>query len=65
MEEIISTSDRSRLRPSDLKDDDELDETWRIGKCFEKAPQEERIHIVVKAPEPISVESKLQHRLPQ
>ncbi|KAN0068459.1 hypothetical protein V8E54_013183 [Elaphomyces granulatus] len=44
------------------KEEDELDETWRIGKYFEEAPQEERIHIIIKLPEPIGVEAKRQKR---
>jgi hypothetical protein len=31
------------------------------SKPYQEDPQEKRIHIVVKAPEPISAESKLQH----
>jgi len=38
---IIPTSDRKRLQPSDLKEEDELDETWRIGKYFEELKQKE------------------------
>ncbi|KAN0068526.1 hypothetical protein V8E54_013250 [Elaphomyces granulatus] len=53
---IIPTSDRKRFQPSDLKEEDELDVTWRIDNYFEEAPQARRIHIIIKAPEPIGGE---------
>jgi crinkler effector protein len=53
---IIPVRDLNRLHQSDLKDEDELDATWTIGKYFEEAPQKEGIHIVIKVPEPPNVE---------
>jgi crinkler effector protein len=55
---IIPTSDSKRLQLSDLKEEDELDETWRIDDYFEEAPQARRIHIIIKAPGLIGVEVK-------
>jgi Crinkler effector protein N-terminal domain len=43
---IICEGDKS-LQPSGLKEEDELYATWKVGKHFEEAPPEERIHIFI------------------
>ena len=52
---IITTSDIKTFQLSDLNEEDELDETWRIVKYFKEAPEEEKIHVIIKAP---SIEGK-------
>jgi hypothetical protein len=44
----------------DLKGEAELDEAGGIGDYFEEASPEKRIHVVIRTPEPIGVESNNQ-----
>ena len=54
----ILECEKNKLQLSDIKNEYYLHVTWRIGKYFKEAPQEESIHIIIKAPEPIGVEVK-------
>jgi hypothetical protein len=54
---VISEDDRNNLEPSDLGD--ELRVTWSIAEYFEEDPPKKMIHIVIRAPKPLDVESKL------
>ena len=46
----IPTKDKTKLRPLNLKNEDILDETWKIGRYFTGDPTEGRVHIVVRPP---------------
>jgi Crinkler effector protein N-terminal domain len=54
---IISEEDMDQLRLSDLKDEDKLCVTWKVGNYFKETPSEESIHIVIRLPEPLGGET--------
>jgi hypothetical protein len=54
---FIREDDKDKLGLSDL--DDELRVTWTIAEYFNEEPPKKMIHIVIQAPKPIDVKSKL------